>query len=166
MITDILRSGLSVVFCGINPGLKTAPSGFHFADTTNRFWKVLYKVGLTKALLAPEDELMLLDYNCGITMLVERPTVRADQLSTDELKQGGVILIDKIKRYQPTNVAILGKQAYHMAFGVRNAKWGKQDQWIGRTQVWLLPNPSGLNRATLEQLADAYRGLAIELGSG
>lgn len=166
MITDILRPELRVVFCGINPGLKTASSGFHFADATNRFWKVLYKSGLTKTLLAPEDELMLLDNNCGITMLVERPTVRADQLSADELKQGGATLIDKIERYQPEAVAILGKQAYHMAFGVRNAKWGKQDKLIGRTQVWLLPNPSGLNRATLEQLTDAYRELAVELERG
>lgn len=163
MITDILRPDLRVVFCGINPGLKTATRGFHFADATNRFWKVLYKAGLTNTLLAPEDELMLLDNNCGITMLVERPTVRADQLSADELRQGGDILIDKIKRYQPNAVAILGKQAYHMACGVRNANWGKQDQLIGRTQIWLLPNPSGLNRATLEQLADAYRELAVEL---
>lgn len=165
MITDILRPGLQVVFCGINPGLKTASSGFHFADATNRFWKVLYQAGLTKTLLAPEDELMLLDNNCGITMLVERPTVRADQLSSEELKQGGAALIEKVEYYQPKAVAILGKQAYHMAFGVRNAKWGKQNITIRQTQVWLLPNPSGLNRATLDQLADSYRELGVALQS-
>ncbi|SFC63617.1 G/U mismatch-specific DNA glycosylase [Pragia fontium] len=163
MTNDILRPGLQVVFCGINPGLTSSSDGFHFANPTNRFWKVIYLAGLTKTLLAPQDELMLLDNHCGITRLVDRPTVRADQLSADELKQGGEALINNIKRYQPRAVAILGKQAYHQAFGVRNAKWGKQDICIGQTQVWLLPNPSGLNRATLEQLTASYHELAVAL---
>ena len=77
MITDIIARDLSVVFCGINPGLSTAHHGFHFANANNRFWKVIYQAGFTGRLLKPEEEQHLLDTDCGITMLVERPTVEA-----------------------------------------------------------------------------------------
>jgi TDG/mug DNA glycosylase family protein len=131
MIHDILAPGLRVVFCGINPGKSSAHTGFHFAHPGNRFWKVIHQAGFTERLLRPEEEQHLLDTRCGITMLVERPTVQA----------------------------ILGKQAYEQAFSVRGAKWGRQQATIGGTQVWVLPNPSGLNRATLDELVEAYREL-------
>jgi G:T/U-mismatch repair DNA glycosylase len=50
------------------------------------------------------------------------------------------------------------KQAFEKAFQVRGVKWGKQQVTIGAT-VWVLPNPSGLNRATLDKLVEAYREL-------
>ncbi len=159
MISDILAPGLRVVFCGINPGKSSAHTGFHFAHPGNRFWKVIHQAGLTDRQLRPEEELQLLDTRCGITMLVERPTVQASEVALQELRSGGRELVKKIEEYQPQALAVLGKQAFELAFNQRGAKWGKQAMTIGTTQVWVLPNPSGLNRATLDKLVAAYREL-------
>jgi len=159
MINDILAPGLRVVFCGINPGKSSAHTGFHFAHPGNRFWKVIYQAGFTEQQLKPEEEQRLLDTRCGITMLVERPTVQASEVELHELRTGGRDLIKKIEDYQPDALAILGKQAYEQAFSQRGVAWGKQNITIGATEVWVLPNPSGLNRATLEKLVEAYREL-------
>lgn len=99
------------------------------------------------------------DTRCGITMLVERPTVQASEVELHELRTGGRDLIKKIEDYQPAALAVLGKKAFEQAFSVRGAPWGKQKFTIGVTQVWVLPNPSGLNRATLEKLVESYREL-------
>ena len=88
MINDILAPDLRVVFCGINPGKSSAHTGFHFAHPGNRFWKVIHQAGFTDRLLKPEEELQLLDTRCGITMLVERPTVQASEVELLELRDG------------------------------------------------------------------------------
>ena len=159
MINDILAPDLRVVFCGINPGKSSAHTGFHFAHPGNRFWKVIHQAGFTDRLLKPEEELQLLDTRCGITMLVERPTVQASEVALLELRDGGRELVRKMEEYQPRALAILGKQAFEKAFQVRGVKCGKQQVTIGATEVWVLPNPSGLNRATLDKLVEAYREL-------
>ena len=159
MISDILAPGLRVVFCRINPGKSSAHTGFHFAHPGNRFWKVIHQAGFTERQLKPEEEQHLLDTGCGITMLVERPTVQASEVALLELRNGAQELISKIQDYQPQVLAVLGKQAYEQAFRVRGAKWGKQEATIGETEIWVLPNPSGLNRATLDKLVEAYREL-------
>ena len=159
MITDIIDEDLAVLFCGINPGLSTAHHGYHFANANNRFWKVIHQAGFTECLLKPEEEQHLLDTRCGITMLVERPTVEATELVRDELREGGAALTAKIEKYQPQTLAVLGKQAFSKAFGISKVSWGRQALKIGRTEVWVLPNPSGLNRAKLEELVAAYREL-------
>ncbi|MEW7313513.1 G/U mismatch-specific DNA glycosylase [Buttiauxella gaviniae] len=163
MISDILQPGLRVVFCGINPGKSSAHTGFHFAHPGNRFWKVIHLAGFTERQLKPEEEQHLLDTRCGITMLVERPTVQASEVALHELRAGGRELMTKMQDYQPMALAVLGKQAFEQAFNQRGAKWGKQDITLGDTEVWILPNPSGLNRATVEQLADSYRELEVSL---
>ncbi|HAU5645674.1 G/U mismatch-specific DNA glycosylase [Serratia nevei] len=160
---ELLAPGLRVVFCGINPGLSSAHQGYPFANGSNRFWKVLHQAGFTECQLAPEQWQQLKDNGCGITALVARPTVAASELSRDELRSGGEVLQEKILRYQPRALAILGKQAFATAFGVKNALWGKQALTLGETEVWVLPNPSGLNRATLEQLTASYRELFLAL---
>ena len=159
MITDIISQDLRVVFCGINPGLSTAHHGYHFANANNRFWKVIYQAGFTDRLLKPEEEQHLLDSGCGITMLVERPTVEATELARNELQQGGEALKAKIMQFQPRALAVLGKQAFSRAFGIRQVAWGRQSLQLGDTEVWVLPNPSGLNRATLDELVSAYHQL-------
>jgi len=159
MITDIISADLRVVFCGINPGLSTAHHGFHFANSNNRFWKVIYQAGFTDRLLKPEEEQHLLDTGCGITMLVERPTVEATELARNELRDGGEALKAKMMQYQPWALAVLGKQAFSSAFGIRKVAWGRQEIMLGDTEVWVLPNPSGLNRATLDELVKSYQQL-------
>jgi len=158
-ITDIIAPGLDVLFCGINPGHSTAHTGYHFAHPGNRFWKVLHLAGFTRQQLRPEEEQRLLETGCGITMLVERPTVQANQLAAEELRDGGVRLTDKVLNYQPRVLAILGKDAFKRAFNQRKVEWGMQGIFMGKTQVWVLPNPSGLNRASLEEIVEAYRQL-------
>ncbi|RWR01425.1 formamidopyrimidine-DNA glycosylase [[Pantoea] beijingensis] len=158
-ITDILAPGLRVVFCGINPGKSSAHKGVHFAHPGNRFWKTIWQAGFTLNPLKPEEELKLLDTGCGITMLVERPTVQASELSGSELRDGGKLLVDKMLHYQPRALAILGKEAFKRAFRQSKVEWGRQSVTIGETEVWVLPNPSGLNRASQEEMADAYREL-------
>ncbi|MEC5342777.1 G/U mismatch-specific DNA glycosylase [Brenneria populi] len=166
MFEDILAADLQVVFCGINPGLSTAHQGYHFANPNNRFWKVIHQAGFTERLLKPEEERHLLDTGCGITMLVERPTTAAAELNKSELLRGGATIIEKIERYQPRALAVLGKQAFSQAFGVKKVGWGRQALTIGKTQVWVLPNPSGLNRATLESLVVSYQALYLALHDG
>ena len=163
MISDILQPGLRVVFCGINPGKSSAHTGFHFAHPGNRFWKVIHLAGFTDRQLKPEEEQHLLDTRCGITMLVERPTVQASEVKLQELRSGARELVTKMQDYQPMALAVLGKQAFEQAFSQRGAKWGRQDISIGDTEVWILPNPSGLNRATLDDLAESYRKLDLSL---
>ncbi|ENZ2119516.1 G/U mismatch-specific DNA glycosylase [Salmonella enterica] len=156
MVKDILAPGLRVVFCGINPGLSSANTGFPFAHPANRFWKVIHLAGFTDRQLKPEEAEKLLDFRCGVTKLVDRPTVQATEVKLHELRSGGRNLIEKIEDYQP---AALGKQAFEQGFSQRGTQWGKQTHTIGATQIWVLPNPSGLSRVSLEKLVEAYHEL-------
>jgi TDG/mug DNA glycosylase family protein len=151
-VEDLIGHDLKVLFCGINPGLYSGATGYHFARPGNRFWKALHGAGITKRLLHPSEEGELLESGYGITCFVERTTARADEISVDEMIQGGQILIRKIEKYNPRILAVLGLGAYRTAFGESKAGLGKQPDKIGETDVWLLPNPSGLNAHY--QLAD------------
>jgi TDG/mug DNA glycosylase family protein len=136
---------LRVLFCGINPGLYTAAVGHHFARPGNRFWPALFASGFTDRLVSPFDERELLALGYGVTNVVMRATATADQLSREELRAGGRRLRTKVKRYQPAFLAVLGLGAYRAAFDEPKAVIGFQDKKIGNTDVWVLPNPSGLN---------------------
>ncbi len=157
-VPDVLTRGLDVVFCGINPGRRSAVAGFHFAGAGNRFWPSLYGAGFTDHLLRPADIGQLPAYGCGITNLVTRTTARADELTRAELEAGRRALEAKLRRFAPTWLAVLGIGAYRAAFGDRHAVLGRQARTIGTTRVWLLPNPSGLNAHY--QLADFVRHFA------
>ncbi len=78
---DLLTTGLKVVFCGINPAATAAADGHNFSNRSNRFWTVLYRAGFTDKQLRPEDERELLNYGCGITAVVARPTRRASEIT-------------------------------------------------------------------------------------
>lgn len=158
-ISDIIQPGLRVLFCGINPGKSSAHTGFHFAHPGNRFWKTIFQAGFTRSQLKPEQEQQLLETGCGITMLVERPTVLASELAGSELREGGQALVDKIERYQPAALAVLGKQAYQQAFRRSKVEWGRQPMTLAGTEIWVLPNPSGLNRASQQEMTAAYAAL-------
>jgi TDG/mug DNA glycosylase family protein len=144
-VRDVIAPGLRILFCGINPGLYTAAVGHHFARPGNRFWPALYAAGFTDRLLSPFDERELLVLGFGITNVVMRATATADQLSRAELNEGGKRLAAKVRKYQPGFLAVLGVGAYRAAFGDPNATIGGQEKTIGKTRLWVLPNPSGLN---------------------
>jgi TDG/mug DNA glycosylase family protein len=144
-LPDVIARDLSVLFCGINPGLYTAAVQQHFGRPGNRFWPVLHGAGFTPRLFHPSEQRELLKLGYGITNVVARATARADELTPDELREGAKILRRKVEKYTPRVLAIVGMGAYRTAFGRPKAKLGLQDETIGETKIWVLPNPSGLN---------------------
>jgi TDG/mug DNA glycosylase family protein len=144
-VPDVIAPGLRVLFCGINPGLYTAAVGHHFARPGNRFWPALFAAGFTGRIVSPFDESELLKLGYGVTNVVQRATATADQLTREELRAGGKQLTAKVKRYKPAFLAVLGLGAYRAAWEQQKAVIGRQEQLIGETVVWVLPNPSGLN---------------------
>ena len=142
---DLIDYGLKVLFCGINPGIWSGATGFHFAKPGNRFWKVLYLANFTDRILHPSEEHELLEAGYGITSFCKRTTARADELTAQEYIDGGRALIRKIEKYKPHNLAVLGIGAYRTAFRQPKAQLGLQNEQISGANVWLLPNPSGLN---------------------
>lgn len=144
-ISDVIAPGIKLLFCGINPGLYTGAIEKHFGRPGNRFWPALFAGGITPRLYSPfEQHLLLLD-NMGITNLVNRATARADEVEETELQKGAEVLSEKIAKYKPVAVAILGITTYRTAFKKPKAKLGIQEDVISGAKIWVLPNPSGLN---------------------
>ena len=144
-VPDLVRPGLDVLFCGINPGLYSGAVGHHFARPGNLFWPTLHASGFTPRRFTAFEEALLLPLGHGITNLVARTTAAADELDPDELRAGARILTRKVRKLKPRFVAFLGLQAYRRAFDRRKAQVGLQPEAIGSSALWLLPNPSGLN---------------------
>ena len=155
-----------MLFCGINPGILSAQTGHHFARPGNRFWPVLHQAGFTPRELRPAQQWELPRYGVGITNVVARPTAKASELSTAELRAGGERLTALVERYEPRWLAVAGIGAYRTAFGERTATVGPRQRVIGGTGVWVLPNPSGLNASwTLPALVTEYTQLwSVALG--
>ncbi|NYH54837.1 TDG/mug DNA glycosylase family protein [Nocardiopsis arvandica] len=145
VVPDLLAEDLDVLFCGINPGLVSGALGHHFANPGTRFWPALHRSGFTPRRLRPDEEDVLLSLGLGITNVVARTTAQADELSREEIVEGGRTLRRKVLLWRPRWLAVLGVTAYRQAFGDRGAKVGHQAMEIGGTRVWLLPNPSGRN---------------------
>lgn len=159
-IADVIAPGLRVLFVGINPGLLSGATGFHFAWPGNRFWRAIQAAGLTPTLLSPARQHELLGHRLGVTNLVARTTATAAELNADELRAGGRALVAKIHHYRPEKVCFLGVSSYRVAFDQPRATIGRQSTTIGTSEVWVLPNPSGLNaHYQLPALAAAYAAL-------
>jgi TDG/mug DNA glycosylase family protein len=159
-VPDQIAPNLKVLFIGINPSLYTAAVGHHFARPGNRFWPALHAAGFTPRLLSSYDEHELLAAGYGITNVVDRATATADELAPAEYLAGARRLAQTIRRHRPAVAAFLGIGAYRAAFGKPKAVLGPQDERIGATTAWVLPNPSGLNaHYQLRDLAALYRSL-------
>jgi double-stranded uracil-DNA glycosylase len=141
----IVGPGLRVLFVGINPSLRSAEVGHHFARPGNRFWPALHAAGFTPRRLRPEEDGELLAYGVGVTNIADRPTRDAGQLSRAELRAGAAALERTVARCAPRLVAMLGLGAYRIAFERPRAAMGLQPETVGGRPVWILPNPSGLN---------------------
>lgn len=144
-IADVIAPDLDVLFCGINPGLYSAATGHHFARPGNRFWPALQAAGFTSRRFTPWEDRQLLDQGCGITNLVARATVGADEIEVDELRTGSRRLARRVRRYRPRIVAVIGIGAFRLAFDRPRASLGLQQEQLGDAQLWVLPNTSGLN---------------------
>ena len=161
-LPDLLSDDLDVVFCGINPALSAAKAGHHFSSRSNRFWRVLHLAGFTPYLIQSETDREILQYGCGLTAAVERPTVRAGELTSRDFREAAGELEQKLRRYRPRCLAFLGKPAFAAIFRQRRVDWGHQSVRFGGAEIWVLPNPSGLNRAfSLDALVSSYRDLRI-----
>ena len=162
-IPDVLPAAgepFHVLFCGINPGLYSAATGWHFARPGNRFWPALHLSGFTPRRLAPSEQAKLASYGLGITNIAPRATAQAAELTDDELREGAVQLQALIDRHRPRYVAVAGVTAYRVAFGRPRAVIGPQDERLGTARLWILPNPSGLNAHTsVPLLAEEMRKL-------
>jgi len=159
--------GLSVLFVGINPSLRSAEVGHHFARPGNRFWPTLFAAGFTPRRLSPEEDGLLPSFGVGVVNFVSRPTRSAVELTDAELRAGAAELERTVRAWAPRLVTVLGVVAYRTAFGRPDARLGLQDESVGARPVWVLPNPSGLNAhyksADFARLYEAARQYAASL---
>jgi len=174
-VPDLLGPGLRLLFVGINPGLWTAATQTHFAHPVNRFYPALYAAGILTRPIDPaagmtdDDRAHLVGRGIGISNVVHRASARADELTKAELVEGGLRLQDLVRRERPRVVAIAGITAYRSAFGAPRSVAGRQpaeveEAW-GGAQIWVVPNPSGLNaHETVASLAEAYAAPARAAG--
>ena len=171
-VPDLLpASGLKLLFVGINPGLWTAAVQTHFARPGNRFYPALLRAGIIDRPIDPaagmtdEDRDYFRSRGLGITNLVRRATARADELSAEELREGGQQLVETVRRAAPQVVAVVGLTAYRSAFSARDAVAGRQPEQLAGAELWVAPNPSGLNaHDTVDTLAAAYAEAARAAG--
>lgn len=170
-IPDLVGPGIRLLFVGINPGLWTAATETPFAHPGNRFYPALAAAGIIPAVpsfsggLSAEERKALTDAGIGISNLVNRATVRADELSREELREGAMMLEQRVADWKPRVVAVVGLTAYRLAFARPKARAGLQDERLAGAELWVVPNPSGLNaHDTIATLADAYAAPAQAAG--
>lgn len=147
-IDDVLGPGLRLLLVGINPGLRSSERNQHFAGPSNRFWPALHAAGLTPRRFTPADQHELLGLGIGITNLVPRPTAKASEVTRQELRDGARRLEALTAQWAPEVVAVLGVTAFRSAFMRPTAQLGRQEKALAAAELWVLPNPSGLNAAT------------------
>ncbi|WP_342346448.1 mismatch-specific DNA-glycosylase [uncultured Nitrospira sp.] len=171
-LPDYLAPGLSILFVGINPGLRSAEVGHHYAGSSNRFWKLLVDAGLIPSALTYQDDWRLPDFGYGLTNLITRPTAGIQDLGKKDFLQGHEALLTKISTYQPRLVALLGITIARMLLSSKKAtrvnqrsledpiQVGLQSLTLGGVPVWVLPNPSGRNaHYSYQQMKVLYCGL-------
>ena len=153
-LQDHILPGLRVLFVGINPGVRSAITGHHFAGYSNRFWKLLSDSGLVPQALTYEDDVRLPVWNLGITNLIARPSPGIDDLRHAEYIEGWKVLDRKIRRCRPKVVAFLGVTLYRAIRPQFDAMphtrtphsvVGPQPERIHGARAFVLPNPSGRN---------------------
>jgi len=171
-LKDRAGPGLRVLFVGINPGIRSAQLGHHFAGYSNRFWKLLYESGLVPEPVRTEDDDRLCDWGFGITNLVPRPTPGIDTLRPEEYVAGLRTLRRKVRRWKPDVVALVGVTLFRVLFNRRAGtpvSIGLQPERFEGARVFVLPNPSGRNaNFSHSEMLAAFRMLQrwVRTGTG
>jgi TDG/mug DNA glycosylase family protein len=174
-LPDYLAPGLRLLSIGLNPSLASVAAGYYFANPRNRFWQALNGSALLAGEVRPGPDAMrqlLHRESIGSTDLVKRPTRGAAQLRAADYRAVAPRLRALIECYQPRCAWFHGKLAYtrfarFAAAGVPESAWGRQDLRVGRTWLFVTPNPSPANAAfSLEDLVGWYNELAALLRSG
>jgi TDG/mug DNA glycosylase family protein len=162
MLRDRCRPGVEVLFVGINPGIRSAAIGHHFAGYSNRFWKLLYESGLIPESIRAEDDARLCEWGFGITNLIARMTPGIDTLEPHEYPAGLRKLRRKVSRWKPRVVAFVGVSLYRVIFEKKGpVTLGLQKELFEGARVFVLPNPSGRNaNFTFGEMLAAFRKLA------
>lgn len=164
-LPDVVGSGCKILFAGINPGLYTAATRTHFGRPGNRFWPGLFQAGITTRQLHPTEQWKLVDQGIGITNLVPWATKSADELSTEQIAMGIQLLRELVAKVQPAWLGVLGVTTLRVALGQKNIGMGPLGEKWGKTGIWVLPNPSGLNaHLKMSSFAHSLAELAIAAG--
>ena len=171
-LPDVTAAGLRVLFCGINPGLYSAATGYHFARPGNRFWPALHRSGFTPRQFRPDEQEQLLAAGLGITNIAPRASARAAELSREELRAGAGVLTAKVASLRPAWLAVVGVSAFRVALARPDASTGPLAGTIGASRVCILPSTSGLNAhwpldalaAESGRLREAAGGRALPAG--
>ena len=159
-VPDILATGLRIVFCGINPGFRSAAAGAHFANPRNDFWRLLADAGLTPRLLGPEDQWTLLELGYGLTNAAHRTTKGSSDLRRGDFVESAQRLERIARELRPRTIAFVGKAAYEGAFRERPAL-GRQERRLDDTTLFVLPSTSPANAAVpYEERLRWFRELA------
>ena len=167
-LKDRIAPGVRVLFVGINPGVRSALTGHHFAGHSNNFWKLLFDSGLVPERVTHVDDVRLPGWGYGITNIVARPTPGVMDLSLTELRAGRAALERKVRRFKPEIVALVGITVYRALFpaGSGAVRPGRTRDRIGDATVWVLPNPSGRNaHYSYQDMVRAFRGLKRATGA-
>jgi len=162
-LCDRVRPRVRVLFVGINPGIRSAETGHHFAGYSNRFWKLLYDSRLVPEPISTKDDARLPEWGFGITNLIPRATPGIDTLRPDEYAAGARVLRRKVRRWRPEVVAFVGVTLYRVVFAKRPSEsigLGLQIEEFEGARVFVLPNPSGRNaNYSYQEMLAAFRGL-------
>ena len=161
-LRDRIKPGVRILFVGINPGIRSSETGHHFAGYSNRFWKLLFDSGLVNQRVTFEDDDRLPDLGYGITNIVPRPTPGIDTIRPAEFVEGRARLRRKILRHRPGVVALVGVTVFRAMFPERKGLVliGPQREQIGRSAVFVVPNPSGRNaNFSYAEMLAAFRAL-------
>jgi double-stranded uracil-DNA glycosylase len=145
-VPDVLAPGLAIVFCGINPGFRSAAAGAHFANPRNDFWRLLHDSGLTPRQLAPEEQRDLLELGYGLTNAAYRTTRGSSDLRRGDFAGAAKRLERIADDLRPGVIAFVGKAAYEGAFRER-PEHGLQERRLGDTLLFVLPSTSPANAA-------------------
>lgn len=169
-LPDYLRTGLRIVSIGLNPSLPSVEAGFYFANPRNRFWRALNQSGLATGPLTPSVqavETLFERDGIGFTDVVKRPTRGGAELRAADYRRDVPQLKAKLERFKPAIAWFHGKQAcgLYLRYGEGRsevkAPWGAQTWRVGKSRVYVTPNPSPANAAySLDDLTKWYGKLA------
>ncbi|RCX20598.1 G/U mismatch-specific uracil-DNA glycosylase [Fontibacillus phaseoli] len=159
-VQDHLDYGLSIVFIGFNPSIRSGETGHHYANPRNNFWRILYQSGLTPRLYEASEDGGLLKLGYGFTNIVARPTRGAEDITREEYKQGRQLLRNKLSQYRPNVACFVGKGVYTEYSGSSKADWGFQNESVvDGVFDFVAPSSSGLVRMKMEEIVGIYRRL-------
>jgi double-stranded uracil-DNA glycosylase len=159
-VNDHIKENLNILFVGFNPSIRSSETGNHFANPNNRFWRILYEAGLTPRKYEAAEDSKLLELGMGITNIVARPTKAADEITSEEYKEGKEILRKKIELHTPKIVCFVGKGVYQQYSGRKYVPWGRQEEAVVPGTIdFVAPSSSGLVRMKVEDIVEIYKQL-------